>query len=79
MIKIIHVTDLQAWGGQRTITAVCGKRVSVNRVLRSQELFADLPTDRVTPAPGHHAELACVGCRAVLIERRREYERAGLQ
>ena len=72
MTRLIHARDLQPWGDQRTVATVCGKRASVNRCL-SAEAFADLPIDK----PDHrHAEIACVGCRAILIERARELQRA---
>lgn len=58
----IHATDLQAWGGQKSITAVCGKRCSVNRALRVGGWDLEAYT--------------CVGCRAILVERQREAERA---
>lgn len=60
----IHATDLRPWGGQKTITAVCGQRCSVNRALHSTSWELEAYT--------------CVGCRAILIERKREDERARL-
>jgi hypothetical protein len=70
MTVTIHATDLTPGAGQRHITAVCGRRPSVNRAV-SIIWFAELPGRK-----GHPAEVACVGCRAILIERRREAERA---
>ncbi len=54
----LHATDLEPKPGQRTITTICFKRVSVDSVLR-------VALDHVT----------CVGCKAVLEAREREYER----
>jgi hypothetical protein len=68
---VLHATYLKPWGGQRTITAVCGKRPSVNRVL-SLIAFEDLPAERYT---SRGSFVPCVGCRAILIELQRERER----
>lgn len=61
----IHATDLRPREfGQKTITAVCGLRCSMNRVLYLSSFQEE--------------HVSCVGCRAILQERKRELERARL-
>jgi hypothetical protein len=62
----IHATDLRPREpGQKTIAAICGLRCSLNRVLY------------LTSFQEEH--VSCVGCRAILLERKREMERANIR
>jgi len=56
---VIHAIDRDPRPGQRTITAICGARVSVNVVL---SVFN-----------WDFASIKCVGCRAMFAERVAEY------
>jgi len=56
----LHATDNVAKAGQRRVTAICGDRVPVDRAVYTQQ--------RALLEP-----LSCPGCRAIMIERLREY------
>jgi hypothetical protein len=68
MRVLVHVTDLAPWGNQRRITAICGKRVAVSRVM------AVRPFEKLPPETYHsYGKLVpCVGCRALLAERAKD-------
>lgn len=60
----LHAVDKTPAPGQKTVTTVCGERVSANRIFATGD-----PSDR------RAAAVNCVGCRAVLRERDVEKQR----